>query len=563
MLNKCTSCGATIEYSAAIQSLKCPYCDAVNEIKKAEDVLPQNIEQIIPLSVTADDLEKRAYAHMATGDYTPDDMLEASTFTKRELFYVPAYLFKISYKATWTASFGYDREEPYTAYRTVTKNNQQRQEAYTAYKTVTDWRPQNGVDEGIFPYPAYAGSKLLESDLAVEDLVRFTVANGVSTKFNESFTKGVQTEGFFIPEASAFSAIMPDIEAEIEVKVMTHGQGDHQKDWHWNTQMTHETTTLYVPICYASFDYQGSDYHFWLDGLGKGEIRATELPEDETRKELVNLGFIPGVIASIGFIAAWYFWSFTWLGLISTTLVLAYGEIRRQAIVGYSKKIRESLLIQINASSTSMKDLSNEEQNKIAQSFQRPDKPFLAQTNKDKIVVPALALATLLSVFLSAYMENHSRSVQGEFGRIEETVVTVPASNTIVLTAPAEAPTEAPTEAPEANLNEQPSTTEAPTETPEAEAPMPKEKANNISFAPSFDCAKANTGPERLICSNSELAQLDVNLSQAYIKARDKSDDKKNLKSEQLIWMKTVRNACSDSDCLKNEMSKRILELTR
>lgn len=559
MLNKCTSCGATIEYSAEIQSLKCPYCDAVNEIKKAEDALPQNVDQIIPLSVTVDDLEKHVYGHMASGDYTPDDMLEASTFTKRELFYVPAYLFTISYKATWTASFGYDREEPYTAYRTVTKNNQQRQEAYTAYRTVTDWRPQNGVDEGIFPYPSYAGRKLRESDLAVEDLVRFTVSNGVSTRFNESFTKGVQTENFSIPEASAFSEILPDIEVEIEVKVMTHGQGDHQKDWHWNTQMTHDTTTLYVPICYASFDYQGSNYHFWLDGLGKGQIRATALPEDEARKKLVNLGFVPGIIASIGFISAWYYWVFTWTGLISTSIALAYGAIRRDAIFSYSKKIRESLLMQMEASASSMKDLSSEQQNKIAQSFKRPDKPLLAKTHQDKFVVPALIMAALLSILSPAYVENHNRTAQREIGEVEQSVVTIPTSNTSNQSSTAEAPSEAP----KSTLTQQPPPAEAPAETNEAEAPAPKENFNNSSFAPSFDCAKANTGPERLICSNSELSQLDVNLSQAYLKAKDKTDDKKSLKAEQLNWMKTVRNACSDADCLKNEMSKRISELTR
>lgn len=157
MSGKCKSCGAEIEYAAGSQSLKCQYCGAVNEIKKAEDQLPSKVEVIIPLTVSQDDLEKRVYGFMASGNWTPDDMLEASTFTKKECFYVPAYLIRVKYEATWTASFGYDRKEPYTDYRTVTRNNRQHQEAYTAYRTVTDWKPANGVDSGGFWVSAYAG----------------------------------------------------------------------------------------------------------------------------------------------------------------------------------------------------------------------------------------------------------------------------------------------------------------------------------------------------------------------------------------------------------------------
>ena len=166
MAEACNSCGAGIVFEAGKQSLTCPFCGAVNQVARPEDALETSFDRIVPITVTPHELDNRLYAYMASGDFTPDDMIEASTITLRERYYVPAFAFKVEYEATWTASFGFDRNEPYTAYRNVTSNGHTRQEAYTAYKTVTDWRPANGVEAGIFDVAGYAGSQLNGSPLA-------------------------------------------------------------------------------------------------------------------------------------------------------------------------------------------------------------------------------------------------------------------------------------------------------------------------------------------------------------------------------------------------------------
>lgn len=445
MSEKCNSCGAEIEYAAGSQSLKCPYCGAANEIHKEEDQLPGAVEKIIPLTVSQDDLEKRVYGYMASGAYTPDDMLEAATFTKQECFYVPAFLFRVEYEATWTASFGYDRQEPYTAYRTVTRNNRSHQEAYTAYRTVTDWRPANGVDAGIVSVSTYAGKTLRDSALSPNDIVPFTIAKGGITNFNPSFMKGVQAESFVVPEASAFSSLKEEINSNIDRKVQSHGQGDHQKDWHWNAKMSHSTNTLYVPICHAVFDYQGVEYHVWIDGIGESEIRADKLPEDKDRKKLVYLGFVPAGVAIVGLIATSVIWAFTWGGLIAAALIGGYAAIRRKSIIGYSKEIRESLLTQIHASSSAMKEMTSEERDKLAKAFQRPEKPLFAKTHQDKAVLPALSMAALLGVGIPSYfaspgyLENSLRPSE----MMAEPVQDLPEAAPVAVTAPViPAPTE-------------------------------------------------------------------------------------------------------------------------
>jgi len=79
------------------------------------------------------------------------------------------------------------------------------------------------------------------------------------------------------------------------------------------------------------------------------------------------------------------------------------------------------------------------------------------------------------------------------------------------------------------------------------------------TFAASFDCEKASTTVERLICLDSNLSAQDEALSKAYIEARQKLDveGKSKLKKEQVAWL-SERNTCSSANCLQTLMSSRI-----
>ena len=390
MADTCNSCGAEIAFEAGKQSLTCPFCGAVNQIERPEDALETAFDRIVPITVTPHELDNRLYAYMASGNFTPDDMIEASTITLRERYYVPAFAFKVDYEATWTASFGFDRKEPYTAYRNVTSNGHTRQEAYTAYKTVTDWRPANGVEAGIFDVAGYAGSQLNGSPLAPAYLVVHAVMNGSSTEYNPSFTKGFEVEGFSVPEKKVFESLNGEINANIDQRVKNHAQGDKQRDWHWNARMSHDTTTYSVPICHAAFQYGDKEYHVWVGGHDVDTIRADELPVDKDKQKAANIGFMPGALGLITAIGSAYYWSFVWSSLIATGVAFGYGFLRRKALIDYSKSIRNSLLIQMQASNRAS-TLSDEEQDKVAKAFQRPERPFFAKIHRDKIILPTVA----------------------------------------------------------------------------------------------------------------------------------------------------------------------------
>jgi hypothetical protein len=81
--------------------------------------------------------------------------------------------------------------------------------------------------------------------------------------------------------------------------------------------------------------------------------------------------------------------------------------------------------------------------------------------------------------------------------------------------------------------------------------------------APSFDCTKAISDPEKLICSNKQLAEVDIILSRVYANYLQNVADKGAAKSQQAFWLKHERNACSTAECMLNTYLVRIDALTK
>ncbi len=82
------------------------------------------------------------------------------------------------------------------------------------------------------------------------------------------------------------------------------------------------------------------------------------------------------------------------------------------------------------------------------------------------------------------------------------------------------------------------------------------------SWAASFDCAKASTKLEKLICSDKELNALDDALGKAYKKALGNATDRDALKNGQKEWLKNTLRPCDiDKACLVPAYKNRIAAL--
>lgn len=79
--------------------------------------------------------------------------------------------------------------------------------------------------------------------------------------------------------------------------------------------------------------------------------------------------------------------------------------------------------------------------------------------------------------------------------------------------------------------------------------------------AASFDCTKASTKVERIICDNPEISKLDEELNTAYKATLQDVKQVDSIKQAQKQWMKE-RNSCSDAACVKRAYEARLSSLS-
>jgi len=81
-------------------------------------------------------------------------------------------------------------------------------------------------------------------------------------------------------------------------------------------------------------------------------------------------------------------------------------------------------------------------------------------------------------------------------------------------------------------------------------------------YAAGFNCAKARTLIEQLICKDKRLSSLDDKLNAVYKATLATSGGTSQLRYEQKSWNESVRDACANLDCLYRVYNERINDLS-
>lgn len=95
-------------------------------------------------------------------------------------------------------------------------------------------------------------------------------------------------------------------------------------------------------------------------------------------------------------------------------------------------------------------------------------------------------------------------------------------------------------------------------------APAPAEGAAppRAKIPPTFNCDKAGTASEKMICASDELAALDREMARAYRQLFNVAVKRRELlATEQRAWRLSVRDACPDAECMTQVMRQRIVVL--
>jgi uncharacterized protein len=78
----------------------------------------------------------------------------------------------------------------------------------------------------------------------------------------------------------------------------------------------------------------------------------------------------------------------------------------------------------------------------------------------------------------------------------------------------------------------------------------------------SFDCATPGNAAERIVCSDGQLAALDVKVAQMYQQGLRSVTDPNAFRGEQQVWL-SQRDECTDKPCLATSYGERVKELER
>jgi uncharacterized protein YecT (DUF1311 family) len=81
------------------------------------------------------------------------------------------------------------------------------------------------------------------------------------------------------------------------------------------------------------------------------------------------------------------------------------------------------------------------------------------------------------------------------------------------------------------------------------------------SLAASFDCEKAHTAIERIVCSDQVLSYYDERLDHEYKRRLGEASDKAPIIAEQKSWLTQVRNGCKEVACIVAAYFHRLEEL--
>ena len=79
--------------------------------------------------------------------------------------------------------------------------------------------------------------------------------------------------------------------------------------------------------------------------------------------------------------------------------------------------------------------------------------------------------------------------------------------------------------------------------------------------AADFDCSKASSTQEKLICNDNSLGVLDDQLAQIYKERMTHTRDREAEKQKQIRWLVDVRGKCSSKDCLREAYTRRLATL--
>jgi LSD1 subclass zinc finger protein len=312
----CSQCGANLVFAPGEQSLKCPYCGAINEIEQAEETVEEldfheHLQQLSENEESIDTQLVKCQACAAESNFPPGRVADRCPFcgtpivtqahTRRMIKPRGILPFRITQEASqkafmrwierlWFAPSRLRREaqrgritgiyEPAWTYdcRTITHYTGQRGEDYTTTvgvgknrRTVrrTRWYPASGVVSNTFDDVLVLSSNTLPPRLR-DKLAPWDLKSVVP--YDDRYLAGFVAEAYQVDLEQGFYIAQQRMRPAIEMTVRRDIGGDRQRIDHMNIDWRNITFKhILLPVWLSAYQFNGRTFRFVVNAR-TGEV---------------------------------------------------------------------------------------------------------------------------------------------------------------------------------------------------------------------------------------------------------------------------------------------------
>lgn len=256
----CSSCGAQIEYDAALHARECPFCASpiVSDTGVERHIKPQ---AQLPFLISEADARTAMKRWLGRLWFAPSD-LKAYARHDRAMtgVYVPYWTYDAQTETDYTGQRGTVRYE--TRHVPVVVNGKRQMQAQQVARV--DWRPARGRVARDFDDVLVLGSRSLPKTytdaIAPWDLSALTA-------YDPRFLAGFRAEGYTVPVQDGYGEARGAMNSVIEGDVRRDIGGDQQRIGKLDTRVGRLTFKhVLLPVWLAAFRYRGKSYRFVVNG---------------------------------------------------------------------------------------------------------------------------------------------------------------------------------------------------------------------------------------------------------------------------------------------------------
>ncbi len=259
-LARCPSCGAEIEYDAAVHAKECPFCASpiVSDTGLHRQIKPQ-----AQLPFLLSEAEARAAMNRWLGRlwFAPSDIAQFARADRALAgIYVPYWTYDAQTETEYAGSRGDVRYE--TRHVSVVVNGRRQMQPQQVARV--DWRPARGQVARAFDDVLVLGSKSLPK--------RYTDAIGpwdlsALAPYDPRFLAGFRAEGYTVGVEDGYAEAKAAMNAVIEGDVRADIGGEQQRITRLDTRVGRLTFKhVLLPVWLAAFRYRGKSYRFVVNG---------------------------------------------------------------------------------------------------------------------------------------------------------------------------------------------------------------------------------------------------------------------------------------------------------